>query len=167
MRRSKKPSAAHTTGRVRRNAYAAATRSQAGRRPASTTDLTDLNALDAEEVGSWTARHNISAQEAFLTHLVAAVGEDRSHVASQLGITVDELDEVLSGRVDLNLSEIRLLGVAAELVVTFEVAPARPEFVRWLTSARNWARDVSVKSAHQDVSAPDPAQYGRRALKTG
>lgn len=166
MRRSKKPSVAPTTGRALRSPRTSPP-AMSDPQIASTTDLTDLNQLDADEVGSWTARCNIAAQESFLSHLVAAI-DDREHVASQLGIETADLDEVLSGRVDLNLTEMRLLGIAAELVVSYQVTPARPEFVRWLTSARSWARDVSDKTAHHGVvSNPDPAYFGRRMVKAG
>lgn len=164
MRRSKKLSAARTSGRARPSLRDSAQPAPSDPRMASATDLTDLNALDAEEVGSWTARCNIVGQESFLVQLIAAIGDQQGHVAEQLGITRSDLDEVLSGRVDLNLAEIRLLGIASESIISFQVTPARPEYVAWLASARNWARDVSVKSAHHGSSNPDPAYYGRRMV---
>ncbi|MBM3716104.1 MAG: hypothetical protein FJW64_10300 [Actinobacteria bacterium] len=131
----------------------------------SVTDLTDLESLDAEEVGSWTARCNIVAQETFLSSIVSSIGDRYDHVAGQLGISVADLHDVLSGRVDLNMSEIRLLGIAAECVVSYSVLPARPQYSRWLTSARNWARDAPIRGGHHQTPDLDPADYGRRALE--
>ena len=131
----------------------------------SVTDLTDLDALDSEEVGSWTARCNIAAQESFLTAIVTSIGERHEHVANQLGISVPDLREVLSGRVDLNMTEMRLLGIAAECVISYAVLPARPQYSRWLTSARNWARDAPIRAAHHQVVQLDPADYAQRALE--
>lgn len=126
----------------------------------------DLDRTSDDEVGSWAARCNIASQENLLWSLRHTAEVPASVVAERVGVSEDELDEIMSGQVDLTMTEIRLLGIASGMVITYQTHSARREYVRWLHSASSWG---GLLRGHVDepdaVPRMSPAEFARKALR--
>lgn len=83
-----------------------------------------------EDLFHWAAQCNIAHNEGLFDALLVALTESgvpREEVAHRLGIDLDALDDALSGQTDMTLTELRMLSSASEVVVKFQVEPARLE----------------------------------------
>lgn len=122
---------------------------------------------DPEEVGDWAARCNIDTQEALLENIATAAEQPAEIVAERLGITTDELRAALTGRSDLTMTEIRLLAIASDLIIGYNVRSARSDYRDKLRAIGEW---TSIKTRNAGLGAGsrdalDPAEFGRRAAR--
>ncbi|ASD21487.1 hypothetical protein B7495_04770 [Cryobacterium sp. LW097] len=83
----------------------------------------------------WAAEHNLRAQEELLNLICVhqeQSGNSIDMVADRLGISAPEVEEILEGRADVTLTELRLLSVACDVVVAYSVRPAAKAHIKWL-----------------------------------
>ena len=84
-----------------------------------------LDPLNRElSTGQWSAILNRSAEASLYVEMSSAQQDasiPRSEVARRIGVTTEELEDIMAGEADLTMTELRLLAVASEAVVTFRV----------------------------------------------
>lgn len=125
---------------------------------------------DDEEVGGWAARCNIVAQESLLSNICTAAEQPADVVAERLGISVEDLEVVLRGQSDLTMTEVRLLAIASDLIISYQVRSARRDYRKWADAIGSWnAHSGNGAQEALERHAPifDPAEYGQRVLKAG
>lgn len=86
----------------------------------------------ARTATAWVARRNRDNQRQLLSQICSVHAESdlaSSLVAERLGISEDELASVVRGDTDMTLTELRLLSIACEVVVSYEVVSARVDQV--------------------------------------
>jgi len=124
---------------------------------------------DAAEVGNWAARCNVANQEAFLFALASQAEQPIEVIAERLDISVEEVQEALSGKVDLTMTEVRLLGIASDVIVTYQVRSARRDYRVWLSGLKHWTHAGAEVDAHDGPQRThaelNPSAYGRRVLE--
>ena len=120
----------------------------------------------AEDVGHWSARCNLVNQENLLFSINTVSEMPIETVAERLGIEVEEAEAALEGRVDLTLTELRLLGVASEVIINYHVSPARRDYGRWLHHVAAWHEKSALETGDRP-EALDPALVVRRAVAAG
>lgn len=126
----------------------------------------------SRDISEWTASCNLRSQEQLFVSLAVAnseAGVPSDVVAERLGISPNEVDDIVHGRTDLTLTELRLFSLAAEVVVTYRVSPARREWTRVhaafdeMTAAhRSFA--TSRYDSSGDSRTVDPLAVARKAL---
>ncbi|MGN7965049.1 helix-turn-helix domain-containing protein [Microbacterium sp. 22179] len=127
---------------------------------------------DARDIGEWTASCNLRSQEQLFVALAVAnseAGISSGVVAERLGISPADVDDIIHGRTDLTLTELRLFSLAAEVVVTYRVTPARSEWTRVRSAFTEMtAAHRSFVTRHYDSSGDsstiDPLEVARKAL---
>lgn len=111
--------------------------------------MTDLQQLIANhsEIGAiesaWVAKRNRDNQRRLLGQICsvqAQSGIDSAVVAERLGISEDDLASVVRGETDMTMTELRLLSIACEVVVSYEVASSHSD-----RAAARSARDEYVQ----------------------
>lgn len=127
---------------------------------------------ETRDISEWTASCNLRSQEQLFVALAVAnseAGISSGIVAERLGISSAEVDDIIHGRIDLTLTELRLFSLAAEVVVTYRVTPARREWTRVhaafteMTAAHRSFVTTRYDSA-KDSSTIDPLVVARKAL---
>lgn len=106
---------------------------------------------EAGEIAAWAAQCNIASQEALLAAINVTSEVAIEEVAERLGVTADEARSALSGGVDLTLRELRLLGIASEVVIRYQVTPARRDYARFLKLVMSRSQDFV-----EGPDVPDP-----------
>ncbi len=77
---------------------------------------------------AWVADSNLAMQTLFARDLAMACRNSEvsaETVAERLGVDLSTARDAMTGTLDLTLTEIRHLAIAAELVVEYRVTPAR------------------------------------------
>lgn len=127
---------------------------------------------DERDITEWIASCNLGSQEQLFVSLALAHAESgiaTGVVAERLGISSDEVDDILHGRTDLTLTELRLFSLAAEVVVSYRVTSARREWTR-VHTAFNRMTEVHRGFVTARYDAPekshsiDPLVVARKAL---
>ncbi|MEN0022006.1 MAG: hypothetical protein AAGC61_01905 [Microbacterium sp.] len=115
-----------------------------------------------DAVGEWSATCNRANQESLLTQLSLVAGQTIDVIAERLGIEAKEVEAALSGKMDLTLTELRLLGIASDTIISYTVRAARPDYFRLMRSVTaSYGHDEAVRRPVGNVS---PAEYARRAV---
>jgi hypothetical protein len=109
----------------------------------------------------WVAERNLRNQE----HLFAAfgvaqleAGVDSDVIAQRLGLDPGELEDLLKHPGDLTVDELRLLSIAAEVVVQYRVRAAHHEHSDQYRALRRMVHHVATERraaphSHTDVRA--------------
>lgn len=126
-------------------------------------------APEEAEIGNWSARCNVVNQETLLHALREQAEQPVEVIADRLDIAVDEVMAALSGKIDLTMTEIRLLGIASDLVISYQVQSARRDYRGWLSGLKLWRdsdEQISLeKRPHPKHAELNPSDFGRRMLE--
>lgn len=131
--------------------------------PGQARDVSVSHSREQESVGEWAAKCNRASQEDLLLTLSILSEQPIDVVADRLGITEDEVASALGGKIDLTMTELRLLAIASDLVISYSVRPARHDLLRLLPRV-SWYehREVGRTPSGAELS---PLAYGRRAAQ--
>lgn len=85
----------------------------------------ELQVESKAELAGMLTRHN---QERLLLAIQTSTSVSVAQIAESLGVEFEEAQAALDGDIDLTLTEMRLLAIASELVISYEVKPVRNYF---------------------------------------
>jgi hypothetical protein len=126
---------------------------------------------DDEEVGAWAARCNIATQEALFSNICTAAEQPAEVVAERLGISLEDLEHAVSGQSDLTMTELRLIGIASDLIISYHVRSARRDYRKWVDAIGSSWSAHRTSDHHEEIESKgpifDPAEYGQRVLRAG
>jgi transcriptional regulator with XRE-family HTH domain len=117
-----------------------------------------------QDVSEWTAETNLHAQEALFEAICteqADSGRTINDVAERLGISTAEVEDALRGRTDLTLTELRLLSIACDVVVTYSVRPSASAHSMWL---RRFDKRAVDRHIEWEPTSPRIAVHWNRAV---
>lgn len=120
----------------------------------------------SEAIAEWAGRRTRQNQECLLYDIATVTDQSLATIAERLGLTTDEVREALSGEMDLTMTELRLLSIASEVTVSFQVRSARRDYNAMLHAVSSWARPHPEVDAIHETS-PSPHEFSRRVVAAG
>lgn len=120
----------------------------------------NLEASDVDQ-RQWAAVWNLHQQERLLADLRTAAhnaGLGCEQIGKDLGVPAEFAEKALHGQVDLTLTELRLLALACNATVSFDVRSSTEHFRRLLVDFfRDYKPAVDEDPGHDTLSATQSA----------
>lgn len=117
----------------------------------------------SEAIAEWAGRRTRQNQECLLQDIATVTDQSLATIAERLGLTIDEVREALSGEMDLTMTELRLLTIASEVTVSFQVRSARRDYNTMLHAISGWGRPHTELDARHEAPL-SPHEFGRRVV---